>query len=349
MQLPYIIAEMAWGYTGEYSKAIQILKGVKESGANAIGIHLTNLPTYMVKDYKCSAGQTLSDSADDSISIYNFLDQINMSNNNWLDFNNEAKNLGIDLVVMCNDILSFEFSKKMNVKKYVISAALFLELELIKMMVLKNNDIVLRAGGATLDEIESIVNFILSVDKHSKINILVGIQLYPTPINELHISSINSLRDYFNNSNITFGLADHIDGELNVAKYIPSLALPFGITTIEKHITTNRKDKLEDYEAALDIDQFKEFVSFIKLSIAALGSGKLDYLINDSYKKYRDVVRKKIVAAKDLSKGDIVSRGDLEFKRSDSGEQLDMLEKLLGKKVIKDIDKDQGVKMTDLQ
>lgn len=349
MQIPYIIAEMAWGYTGEYSKAIQILKGVKESGANAIGIHLTNLPTYMVKDYKCSAGQTLSDSADDTVSIYSFLDQINMPNNNWIDFNDEANNLGIDLVVMCNDILSFELSKKMNVKKYVISAALFLELDLIKMMVLENNDIVLRAGGATLDEIESIVNFILSIDNSSKINILVGIQLYPTPINELHIASISSLREYFKNTNITFGLADHIDGDLNEAKYLPSLALPFGITTIEKHITTNRKEKLEDYEAALGIDQFKEFVSFIKLSINALGSGQLDYLINDSYKKYRDVVRKKIVATKDLSKGDVISRGDLEFKRSDSGEQIDALEKIIGKKVIRDINKDEGIKMTDLQ
>ena len=99
-------------------------------------------------------------------------------------------------------------------KKYVISAALFLELDLIKMMVLENNDIVLRAGGATLDEIESIVNFILSIDNSSKINILVGIQLYPTPINELHIASISSLREYFKNTNITFGLADHIDGDL---------------------------------------------------------------------------------------------------------------------------------------
>ena len=125
MENTYIIAEMAWGYTGNYEKAIQILNGIKESGGDAVGIHITSMVDYMVKDYKCIAGQTLSDSADESTSIYEFLEQINMSDEDWLKFGKVADGLGIDLVVMCNDIPSFEFSKKLNVKKYVVASAIF--------------------------------------------------------------------------------------------------------------------------------------------------------------------------------------------------------------------------------
>jgi len=347
MNKPYIIAEMAWGYTGSYDKGIQILKGAVDSGADAIGIHLTDLPNYMVEDYKCTAGQTLSDSADTSISIYEFLVRTNMSNNDWLKFDEEANKLKIDLVVMCNDTPSFHFSKKINVKKYVIPAAIFLELDLIRLMVDENNDIILRAGGATLSEIEAVLEFIYTIDINAKINILVGIQLYPTPIEELHISSIDTLRKHFNNPNITFGIADHIDGDLKEAIYLPSLALAYGISTIEKHITIDRKDKLEDYEAALGIEQFKDFINYINISIKALGSGGIDYLVNDSYKTYRDVVRKKIVASRDIKKGEILSFLDVEFKRADVGEQIDSLDKMVGNKLLKDVNKDQGLEIND--
>jgi sialic acid synthase SpsE len=345
MQKPYIIAEMAWGYTGSYEKSLQILKGASESGADAIGIHLTDLPNYMVEDYRCTAGQTLSDSADTSISIYEFLTKTNMPNDDWLKFDKEAQKLNIDLVVMCNDTPSFHFSKKIKVKKYVIPAAIFLELDLIRLMVEENNDIILRAGGATLSEIEAVLEFIYTIDSNAKINVLVGIQLYPTPIEELHISSIDTLRKHFNNPKITFGIADHIDGDLNEAIYLPSLALAFGVTSIEKHITIDRKDKLEDYEAALGIEQFKDFVSYIDVSLKALGSGAIDYLVNDSYTTYRDVVRKKLVAARDIKKGVVLSSKDVEFKRADIGEQIDSLDKMLGKKLLKDINKGQGLEM----
>ncbi len=348
MKKTYIIAEMAWGYTGNYKKALQILNGVKESRGDAIGIHITSLPDYMVENYKCTSGQTLSDSADEDISIYKYLDQINMSNNDWKNFGQVADNLDIDLVVMCNDIPSFEFSKSLNVKKYVISAAIFLELNLIQKMVEENNDIILRVGGATLNEIEKVVNFILSVNGSAKMNLLVGIQLYPTPVDQLHISSIKTLQNHFNNPNITFGLADHIDGDSKDAIYLPALALSFGVTSIEKHITTDRKEKMEDYEAALGVDQFKKFVDFIKTSEKALGSGSLDYLVNDSYEKYRNVARKKIVASRNLGKGEIVLDSDVVFKRSDQGEQLEYLDKIIGKKLTINVRKDEGLYAKDL-
>ena len=87
----YIIGEMAWSYTGSYHTAIDLLKATKDSGADAIGIHITNMETYMIKDYKCIAGQTLSvredDNALDNINIYDYLNKINLSNNQWIKFN----------------------------------------------------------------------------------------------------------------------------------------------------------------------------------------------------------------------------------------------------------------------
>ena len=74
----------------------------------------------------------------------------------------------------------------------------------------------------------------------------------------------------------------------------------------------------------------------------------MDYLINDSYVKYRDVVRKKLVAIKDISKGAIVSDSDVTFKRADYGEQLENKDKIIGRKLIRNVGKDEGLQIKDV-
>ena len=164
-------------------------------------------------------------------------------------------------------------------------------------MVISKKPIYLRTGGATLNEVSDIFKYIRSLSKTIKIILLGGIQLYPTPVKELRLKSLNKLRNEFNDSNLEFGLADHIDGDNPYAKFLPALALGFGATVLEKHITTDRKEKLEDYEAALGVKQFAEFVDFVRAAELAIGQDSINYMndITDSYKKYRDVSEKKLL------------------------------------------------------
>tara|TARA_B100000427_G_C15444556_1_gene566666 strand:+ start:101 stop:1153 length:1053 start_codon:yes stop_codon:yes gene_type:complete len=346
----YVIAEMAWSHTGYFKKAIEMLEGASSSGADAISIHITDMGTYMTEDYRCIAGVTLSDSADDEQSIYDFLESINLSHDDWLRFSSKADELNIDLVVMCNDQISFEFSKKINVKKYVVSAASFLELDLIEDIVSYNNDIILRTGGATIDEIDTVLEHIYNTDETSKVCLLAGIQLYPTPIEDMHISSLSLLHDRYKRPGFTLGLADHIDGDHPYAEYLPAISLALGSTVLEKHITTDREEKLEDYEAALGIDQFKTFVDYVREAEKAIGEKSLDYMNdNESYKKYRLVGRKKIVASRDLVAGEILTNEMLSFKRADYGAQLESLESILGKKLLIDRKVDEAIDIEHIE
>lgn len=348
MKKTYIIGEMAWSHNGKLENAIKILKGLKASGSDAVSIHITDLDDYMTKNYRCISGQTLSANADNDTSIYEYLDKINLSNSDWEEFFNIAMTLNIDVIAMCNDYSSFIFSKKMKIKKYVVSAASFNEFDLIKEIIQQNNDIILRIGGATLEEIDNLVEFIFKMDENASVNILAGIQLYPTPLEQLQINSITILRDRYQDKNLTVGLADHIDGDNPYAIYLPGLAVALGANMLEKHITTHRAEKLEDFEAALGIEQFKEFVKYIRTVERSLGEMSLEYLINNSYQKYRNINRKKIVAARDVVQGEEITRDKITFKRSDDGLQLESLSKILGKKVLKLIKKDEGISLDKL-
>jgi sialic acid synthase SpsE len=345
----YIIAEMAWSHTGSLDRAMEMLEGASKAGANAISIHITDMPNYMVRDYKCLAGTTLSDSADQNVSIYDFLTEINFSHEQWKAFDERAQDLSIDLIVMCNDSPSFEFSKELKVYRYVLSAASFLETELIADMLAVNPDIILRTGGATMEEVKRVVDDILMLNAKASICLLAGIQLYPTPIKELHLASLASFAEQFKDKGVSVGLADHIDGDHPFAIALPSIALAFGAKVLEKHITTDRKEKLEDYEAALGIDQFAEFVNAVRTTEVALGDGTMSYMNdNDSYKKYRMVTRKKVVAATDLLAGTVLTKDMLTFKRADHGAQLDALGHLIGRPLALTKKRDEGVNLEDV-
>jgi len=347
----YIIAEMAWGYTGSYETALEILDFVSNSRANAVGIHITDMDTYMTKDYKCKAGQTLSarDEDNTNISVYDYLNKINMSQSDWLQFDKKATELGVDIVAMCNDLESFHFSKKLNIKRYVIAASLFYEYKLLHSIVKHNNNVIIRIGGASLTEIDDIISYIFSVDKKSKINLLAGIQLYPTPIEQLHINSIKLLIERYKGQKVTLGLADHIDGDHPYAIYLPALALAYGIETIEKHITTDRSIKLEDFEAALSGNQFKEFVEFIRTVEIALGNESLDYLVNPQNEKYRLVLRKRVVAGRNIKSGIIITEDMLVFMRCDTGVELEYLDQIIGKISKRNIEQHEGISFNDVE
>ena len=125
--------------------------------------------------------------------------------------------------------------------------------------------------------------------------------------------------------------------------------MAFGAQVLEKHITTDRKEKLEDYEAALGIEQFAAFVNYVRTAESALDTDDLAYMDdNDSYRKYRLVARKKVVAAYDLPAGTLLRRELLAFMRADHGAQLDEMPQLIGRTLKTNKSKGEGINIADV-
>src|SRR6056300_1572318 len=124
-----IIAEMAWSHDGSINKAIKILQSAKKSGAHYLGIHVTDLKSYMSIYYRNSPGKVSK--GKEKLNIYKYLNKININNNDWIRLNKIAKKIKINLCVMPNDIESLNFTiKKIKPAMYALSAESFTELEM---------------------------------------------------------------------------------------------------------------------------------------------------------------------------------------------------------------------------
>jgi sialic acid synthase SpsE len=113
---------------------------------------------------------------------------------------------------------------------------------------------------------------------------------------------------------------DHSDGGKEDSLELCLLALPLGVSVVEKHITLDRELQLEDYVSALPPSCFKKFVKKIRKYEKALGSSALEP--GPDEKMYRSKSAKIVVAARKLKKGSLLRNNDLKLLRVDKQENL---------------------------
>ena len=332
----YIIAEMAYSHDGSVGLATDIVKDAAEAGADAISIHITHVPSYMSVNYKTGLGRVSE--GKDHKPFFDYLEEISLSFDEWETVVKTVREKNLDLVIMPNDIPSLEFSTELKPEAYVLSAASFEEYDFIKNVGVQNKPVYLRVGGATLGEIETTIK-LLNKNGNQQITLLYGHQNYPTEIEDTNLAFLPYLKKVFG---LPVGIADHVDADDDFADVAPLLAIPLGATCIEKHLTYDRSKKSEDFEAALNKNEFKVMVSNVrKAEKALIDKGLFEF--NSNTEIYRENSRKRVVASRDIKTGETLEKNMVANKRSDEGMFPSQLDLVYGLTVMTDIKKDQGI------
>lgn len=332
----YVIAEMAWSHDGSAALAEQIVRDAAAAGANAISIHITHMPDYMVRHYGAGPGRVSA--GKDVKPVFDYLSEINLSFDDWRRVAAAARAAGLDVVVMPNDAKSLAFAATLPPQAFVLSAACFEELDFIAAVGRHGLPVYLRVGGATLGEIETAVNTLRRAG-NTAITLLYGHQNYPTRIEDTNLQLLATLKQTFG---LPVGIAEHIDAEDDFALVAPLLAVPLGVSCIEKHITHDRAKKGEDFESALNRDELRLLVERLRKAERAMGQAAAAGL-DESSARYRAVARKRLVAARDIGAGAVVSADDLIAKRADEGVSPTYAAALVGQVARRDIARDQGI------
>jgi sialic acid synthase SpsE len=331
-----IIAEMAYSHDGKRELAEQIVRDAAAAGADAISIHITQMADYMVRHYGSATGRVSA--GKESNSIYDYLVRISLPFDDWRAIAEEARRLGLDLVVMPNDAPSLAFAKTLNPAVFVVPPASFEDREFVEAIGRAGKPTYVRVGGATMGEIESVINQLRGVG-NDKITLLYGHQNYPTEIGHTHLMFLSCLKETFG---FPVGIADHIDAEDDFATIAPLLAIPLGIRCIEKHMTHDRSKRGEDFESALNRDEFARLVERVRKAEQSLGDRHASPLDQASI-NYRKTVRKRLVAARDIKAGERLTADALIAKRADDGASPALKSAFVGAIAAVDLPRDAGI------
>jgi sialic acid synthase SpsE len=332
----FIIAEMAWSHDGSVENAKKIIDAAADARADAVCFHITSMEDYMVPQYRTGKGRVSA--GKETLPIYKYLSRINLAPAAWAELFPHAKKNRLLICTMCNDLPSIGLASDLKTDAYVVSPASLAEEDLVREVANKGKPVFLRMGGATMEEVERAISWIKE-GGNEDIVLVYGFQSYPTKLEDMHLKFIPTLKQKFQ---VPIGFADHTDGGSDLALVIPLAALAFGANVIEKHLTHDRSLKGEDFESALDPPVFKKFVDDLREIEKAFGSPYIRPL-SKAELEYREIARKRTVAARDIEKGEKITRDKLAFKRSDEGIFPNEIGRVLGKAVLKRINKNDPI------
>lgn len=194
--------------------------------------------------------------------------------------------------------------------------------------------VILSTGMSDMDEVQAAVA-VLTENGSGKITLLHCNTEYPTPMQDVNLRAMCTLQE---KTGLPVGYSDHTLGI-----EVPIAAAAMGAVVIEKHFTLDRTMEGPDHKASLEPDELKEMVKAIRNIELSLGDGRK--LPSDSEKQNINIVRKSIVAKRDIVQGEILTEENLTTKRPGNGVSPMKWQEVLGTKAVHDFKMDEQIEL----
>ena len=250
-----------------------------------------------------------------------------------------ASEVGLDCFSTPSHESDVDLLERLSASAHKIGSDDATNIPLLKYVSKTNKPIILSTGMCTLEEVGQAVNAVLE-EGNSDVSLLHAITSYPTHSTDVNLSAIQTLKQSFPNLNV--GYSDHT---LDPVACICAVAM--GATIIEKHFTFDKNAAGPDHQISADPNEMKWLVKAIRQFEVMRGHGIK--MPARSEKTTRVNNRKSIVAAKDLSPGDVITPNSIAIKRPGTGIPPRYHEQILGRKVLVNISHDEVINWEALQ
>jgi N-acetylneuraminate synthase/sialic acid synthase len=162
---------------------------------------------------------------------------------------------------------------------------------------------------------------------------------YPAAFEELNLRVITTYRERF--PDVVIGLSSHDGG---IAMVVAAYTL--GARVIEKHFTLDRSMKGTDHAFSLERPGLERVVRDLRRTRVALGDG-----VKRVYESELPAIHKmgkKLVAARDLPAGAVLTRGDVAIKSPNDGLPPYEVNRVLGKRTCRPLRADEAILLENL-
>ena len=325
----YIIAEVGSNFDGNLERAKYLANLAKETGADAYKIQNFLAPKIVsIKGFQNLQVSFQSKWDKPVVEVYRRAE----FPREWLkELSEYCKKIGIDFFSSPYDIEAVKLLEEIDSPAYKIGSGEIDNLEFLEYVAHLGKPIILSCGATTLEEIENAVSVIRNTG-NDQIVLLQCVTNYPSPIANANIRAMVAIKEKFG---VEVGYSDHTIGPAGSGDdplsgiTVPLGAVALGAKVIEKHFTDDRTRKGPDHPFAMDIETFKKMVEGIKTLEKALGDGVKKVM--PSEKETVIIQRRGIYAARNIEKGQIISREMVEFLRPAIGLRPPQINMILSK------------------
>lgn len=327
-----IIAEAGVNHNGSIELAKKLIDKAAEAGVDIVKFQTFKSEKLVTKTAKQADYQqkNLQGSAGDSQLA--MLKKLELSVEDHYVLIEYCKQKGIKFLSTAFDFDSIDFLHSLDLGMWKIPSGEITNYPYLKKIAQYGEPVILSTGMSEMGDIAAAMNVLLKFGlKREQITILHCNTEYPTPFADVNLKAMQQISDEFQ---IKVGYSDHTKGI-----EVPIAAVALGATVIEKHFTLDKNMEGPDHKASLEPDELKAMVSAIRNIEQAIGTGVKT--ASASEKKNIVVVRKSIVAACPIKKGDTFTEKNLTVKRPGTGISPMRWEEVIGKKATRDYEEDE--------
>ncbi|NBI63087.1 N-acetylneuraminate synthase [Clostridiales bacterium] len=332
MKKIFIIAEAGDNHNGKIELAYQLIDKAVEAGADCVKFQTFITEEVISKIAKMADYQKNNTGNEES--QFDMVKKLELSFDDFRALKRYCEKRKIMFLSTPFDLPSIEFLNSLDLTLWKIPSGEITNLPYLIKIANTHKDVILSTGMATIFEIEQAIK-ILNDNGAGKITLLHCTTEYPAPIDEVNLTAIKTMSDYFN---LDTGYSDHTQGIT-----IPVAAVAMGAKVIEKHFTLDKNMKGPDHKASLEPDELREMVRAIRLVEASLGDGIKQP--TKSEKKNIEIARKSIVARRKIKVGEVFNEENLAIKRPGSGISPMEWFDIIGTKAMHDFDKDELIEI----
>ena len=254
------IAEIGINHNGDINIAKQLIKIAKEIGCDAVKFQKRTVEKVYSKE--------ILDYPRDSPWGNTTRDQkvgLEFGEKEYNEINKYCSSLDIDWFASSWDVDSQLFLQTYNLKYNKIASAMLTNHELLNVVAKEGKHTFISTGMSTMDEILNAVNIFR--EQKCPFELMHTNSTYPMKLEEANLRCIDTLKKEFD---CDVGYSGH-----EVSSYLVCvLAVTFGITSIERHITLERTMYGSDQAASLEKTGFERMIRDVKLVENILGDGE---------------------------------------------------------------------------
>jgi len=308
MNKVFIIAEAGVNHNGCIATAKKLIDAAVNAGADAVKFQTFKAENIVSKLARKAAYQELSNHDDES--QFDMLKKLELDVKTHKELMHYCEDRNILFLSTAFDHDSVDLLNELGLQFFKIPSGEITNLPYLRKIGSLDKKIILSTGMADLGEIEDALGELINAGTvRENITVLHANTEYPTPMEDVNLKAMMTIANAFK---INVGYSDHTLGiEVDIA------AVAMGAKIIEKHFTLDKSMEGPDHKASLEPDELKAMVKAIRNIEIALGTGIKKP--SNSERKNIEIVRKSIVASKDISKDELLSQDKLAIKRPGNG------------------------------
>ncbi|MHB1126569.1 MAG: N-acetylneuraminate synthase [Bacillota bacterium] len=352
----YIIAEAGVNHNGSIDIATELINVAADAGANAVKFQTFRAEELTIKSAPKASYQIKNTDIEES--QYDMIKKLELSEHAHKVLLKHCRTRGIEFLSTPFDLKSIELlARKLELARLKLPSGELTNSLLLLKAAQTGKPLILSTGMSDLREIENALGVLAfgytqaeekpslmafhkafysevgQVALKKNLILLHCTSEYPAPFEDVNLKAMDTLRSAFG---LPVGLSDHTPG---IAITIAAAAR--GACAIEKHFTLDKNLPGPDHKASLEPDELKLMVRSIREVECALGNGLK--IPSSGEINNREIVRKSVVAARNIKRGELLDETNLTVKRPGNGISPMNFWELMGQEAEKDYHEDELV------